>query len=177
MSVYGQWSLPQAVKRCTRFARNEVMSCGHKHKKIKDLNQREHAKNTVFRSEYRTEYFFTIHYYLLPPKIFSDGFSEKWRVKSEKVKPSRTSSEKVFGCGRRTWTNASTQNIVVSHTAVSDTPCFCFFSHPLHAWLARPPLSLRDISPTLWGNLPPDAGVPETPCHSPFGLITLGAGK
>ena len=39
------------------------------------------------------------------------------------------------------------QNIVVSHTTVSDTPCFCFFTHPL----------LR----------PPDARAAETPGHEP----------
>ena len=48
-----------------------------------------------------------------------------------------------------------TQNIVVSHTAVSDTPCFCFFKHSLFP--------------------PPAAGALETPCHEPFGLITLSA--
>ena len=46
-----------------------------------------------------------------------------------------------------------TQNIVASLTAVPDTPCFCFFIHPF----------LR----------PPDAGVDETPCHEPLGLISL----
>jgi len=39
------------------------------------------------------------------------------------------------------------QNIVVSGTAVSDTPCFSFFRHPLHR--------------------PPGARVPETPCYEP----------
>ena len=39
------------------------------------------------------------------------------------------------------------QNIVVSHTAVSDTPCFCFFKYSLHP--------------------PPAAGALETPCHEP----------
>ncbi len=40
-----------------------------------------------------------------------------------------------------------TQNIVVSGTAVPETPCFCFFKHSLHP--------------------PPAAGALETPCHEP----------
>ena len=74
------------------------------------------------------------------------------------------------------------QNLVIRFThnvsshslgALRDTPYFFLFAAPLHAWLARPPLSLRDISPTLWGNRPPDAGHDE-PVNSRVRLYSYG---
>ena len=61
--------------------------------------------------------------------------------------PTEAAAENLNQFAQRLCLCLHTQNIVVSHTAVSDTPCFSFFSHPLHR--------------------PPGARVPETPCHEP----------